>query len=399
MPSEPTPTPFPQASGCACERPAPQRDAAPSAPFAPSTQALSRAWNRRYAVTAVAAFILWLAAYSAIIPASQWLAYTLLGLAPHSHLGDSVEFFVYDSAKILLLLVLLVYVLAWLRAGLHVERVRDYLMGKARGLGYLLGAGFGAVTPFCSCSSIPLFLGFSSARIPVGITMAFLITSPLVNEVAVVLLWGLLGWKFTLVYVTVGILAGMLGGLFMDSIRAERWLQSFIRDALQDAPPLETGQEAGHEAPQSAAAPLTLRQRHDFAYSETTMIAKRVWLWVLIGVGLGAALHGYVPQEWFAANLGAGEWWSVPVAVAVGIPLYSNVTGIIPIMESLLLKGLPIGTTLAFCMSTVAASLPEILMLKQVMQWQLLAAFLGFLLVVFTLVGWLFNALGPFIMM
>lgn len=333
------------------------------------------------------ALALWWAAYSGIVPASQWLAYDLLSLERGAPLGNSFEFFFYDTAKILLLLVLMVYVIGWLRAGMHVERVRDYLKGRGRGIGYFLGAGFGAVTPFCSCSSIPLFLGFTTARIPLGITMAFLITSPLINEIAVVLLWGLLGWKFTLMYVVVGMAAGIVGGVIMDALRAERWLQPFLQEAMRNA-------STSMAAIQSGKQPgMGLMERHAFACSETSAIFRRVWLWVVIGVGLGAALHGFVPQEWFAENLGAGQWWSVPLAVAVGIPLYTNVTGIIPIMESLLLKGLPIGTTLAFCMSTVAASLPEVLMLKQVMRWKLLVVFLGVLLVIFTLVGWLFNAL------
>lgn len=281
----------------------------------------------------------------------------------------------------------MVYVIGWLRAGLHVEKVRDYLAGKGRGIGYILGSVFGAVTPFCSCSSIPLFLGFTMARIPLGITMSFLITSPLINEIAVVLLWGLLGWKFTVIYIAVGMCAGIIGGIFMDMIRAERWLQPFLLQALEASP----SQAATTQAAQSQR--ISLEERHRFAYGEMTGIFRRVWIWVIIGVGLGALLHGYVPQEWFTQNLGAGQWWSVPAAVAIGIPLYTNVTGIIPVMESLLLKGLPLGTTLAFCMSTVAASLPEVLMLKQVMRWKLLAVFLGMLLAMFTLVGWLFNGI------
>lgn len=341
----------------------------------------------KYLGISIVALALWWALYSAIVPLSQWLTYEVFSLGKGTPMGDSVEFFFYDTAKILLLLVLMVYVIGWLRAGMHVEKVRDYLAGKGRGIGYVLGAGFGAITPFCSCSSIPLFLGFTTARIPLGITMSFLITSPLINEIAVVLLWGLLGWKFTAIYVVVGVVAGVVGGIIMDAIHAERWLQPFLQDAMKNASIQAAAIQAG-EAPK-----MGLLERHAFAYSETSNIFRKVWLWVIIGVGLGAALHGFVPQEWFTENLGTGQWWSVPVAVAVGIPLYTNVTGIIPIMESLLLKGLPLGTTLAFCMSTVAASLPEVLMLKQVMRWKLLAVFLGMLLVIFTLVGWLFNSL------
>ena len=343
--------------------------------------------NILYFGIGIVALAMWLVVYVSIVPLSQWLTYSLLSLEMGSQIGDSVEFFFYDTAKILLLLALMVYIIAWLRAGMHVERVREYLTGKGRGIGYVLGAGFGAITPFCSCSSIPLFLGFTTAHIPLGITMAFLITSPLINEIAVVLLWGLLGWKFTTIYVVVGVFAGVVGGIIIDAIRAERWLQPFLLDAMKNASvqtmPMQTDQ----------APKIGLMERHAFAYSETIGIFSKVWLWVIIGVALGAALHGFVPQEWFTENLGTGQWWSVPVAVAVGIPLYTNVTGIVPIMESLLLKGLPLGTTLAFCMSTVAASMPEVLMLKQVMQWKLLAVFLGILLVIFTFVGWLFNIL------
>ena len=345
----------------------------------------------RYFGTGGIVFAIWLAAYVCIIPFSQWVTYDLLSLAADSSLAAAVEFFTYDTAKILLLLVIMVYAIAWLRATLNVERVRDYLAGKGRAVGYVAGAGFGAITPFCSCSSIPLFLGFTTAGIPIGITMSFLITSPLINEVAVVLLWGLLGWKFTTVYVVVGMAAGIVGGIVMDAFRAERWLQPFLLDALQHSP-MKRDISSNADAYR-----MGLMERHAFAWGEMTNIVRRVWLWVIIGVALGAALHGYVPQEWFTENLGAGQWWSVPLAVAVGIPLYTNVTGIIPIMESLLLKGLPVGTTLAFCMSTVAASLPEVLMLKQVMRWRLLALFLGVLLVIFTLVGWFFNATQAYI--
>lgn len=359
------------------------RAAAPAG-RSPVPARVNRAWHFGIGIAALA---LWWAAYSIVAPLSQWLAHDLFGLGRNTPAGDAVGFFLYDTAKILLLLVLMVYVIGWLRAGLRVERVRDYLAGKGRGIGYVLGAGFGAVTPFCSCSSIPLFLGFATARIPLGITMAFLITSPLINEIAVVLLWGLLGWKFTVIYVAVGICAGIGGGMIMDALHAERWLQPFLLEAMKNAPSRTEGLQAGKEPT------MGFMERHAFAWSETSGIFRRVWLWVILGVGLGAALHGFVPQDWFAENLGAGRWWSVPLAVAAGIPLYTNVTGIIPIMESLLLKGLPLGTTLAFCMSTVAVSLPEVLMLKQVMRWKLLALFLGLLLAIFTLAGWLFNSL------
>lgn len=346
-------------------------------------------WNSKYALAIAAMALLWAMAYAAIQPVAHWLAVGLFGLAQGSPLAESVEFFFYDTAKILLLLAALIYAIAWARAGLNVERVRDYLSGKARGLGYFLGSSFGAITPFCSCSSIPLFLGFTTANIPVGITMSFLITSPLINELAVVLLWGLLGWKITVAYVIVGMVAGIIGGYLMDALRAERWLHPAMLEAIASMPAQATLVTAS-----ASARKISLRQRHDFAWGETSSIFRRVWKWVIIGVGLGAALHGFVPDNWFAQHLGAGEWWSVPLSVLLGIPLYSSVTGIIPVMESLLGKGLPLGTTLAFCMSTVVVSLPEMIMLRQVMTPRLLGVFVGYLLIMFTLVGWLFNLLG-----
>ncbi|WP_300734241.1 permease [uncultured Desulfovibrio sp.] len=336
----------------------------------------------RYFGTGALVFAIWTGCYLVIEPLARLLTQAVPGLSDRA--AAALEFFLYDTAKILLLLLLMVYVIGWLRAGLHVERVRDFLAGRRRVLGYVLGAGFGAITPFCSCSSIPLFLGFTTSGIPVGITLAFLITSPLINEIAVVLLWGLLGWKLTLVYVLAGLGAGIIGGWFMDVLRAERWLQDYLKESIASG---AAQRPAGAEQRK-----MGLRERHLFASGETRSIFRRVWRWVIIGVGLGALLHGYVPEAWFAEHLGAGQWWSVPAAVAVGIPLYTNVTGIVPVMESLLLKGLPVGTTLAFCMSAVAASLPEVLMLRQVMRGKLLALFLGTLLVLFSLLGWLLNA-------
>ena len=316
---------------------------------------------------------------------ADWLVYDVLALSTETKLGDALHFFVEDTSKIFALLFLMIYFIAWLRASMNIERVRDYLARKNRGLGYVLGAGFGALTPFCSCSSIPVFLGFTSAGIPVGITMAFLLTSPVINEVAVLLLVSLLGWQFTLLYVVVGISVGIAGGFFLDSIHAERWLQPFAAKAYQ---------KANSTATTSAAAPAekpSLADRHQFAKEETRDIIARVWIWVFVGVGLGAALHGFVPDGWLQAHLGDGQWWSVPAAVLLGIPLYSNATGVIPVMESLITKGLPVGTTLAFCMSTVAASFPEFILLKQVMQWRLLAIVFALLLFAFTLAGWIFN--------
>ncbi len=232
--------------------------------------------------------------------------------------------------------------------------------------------------------------------------MSFLLTSPLINEVAVLLLMSLLGWKFTLLYIVVGMTVGILGGMFLDAIKAERWLQSFAAKALENGQKNQsatnnTSSEVSQIHSPINSQALSFSERHRFAKDETLEIFARVWKWVIIGVGLGAALHGFVPDGWIEQYLGDGQWWSVPAAVILGIPLYSNATGVIPIMESLINNGLPVGTTLAFCMSTVAASFPEFILLKQVMQWRLLAIVFFMLLISFTLIGWVFNAFSSFL--
>jgi hypothetical protein len=314
------------------------------------------------------------------------VVYDLLGLDRGLRMAQSLHFFIEDTTKIFCLLFVLIYAIAWMRSSLNTDKVRQWLQGKPRFLGYLTGAAFGAVTPFCSCSSIPLFLGFTQARIPVGITLAFLITSPIINEVAFVLLGSLLGIPFMLAYAGVGILAGFVGGIFFDLIRAERWLTPLVKT-------VGSIDSEGEEI-EVSLAPKGFAEKHAFAREELFSILGRIWKWVFIGVGLGAILHGYVPQDVITERLGSGQWWSVPLSVLVGIPLYINASGMIPVAESLLNKGLPVGTTLAFMLSTVAASLPEFMMLKQVMKPRLLLMLFGFLLVVFTLVGWFFNAVS-----
>ncbi len=316
------------------------------------------------------------------------LAYRLFSLEPGSRLGEGVHFFIEDVTKIYFLVVVMIYLIALVRAGLNTERIRDFLSGKTRGAAYFLATLFGSVTPFCSCSSIPLFLGFTSAGIPLGITMAFLITSPMINEVAIVLLGSLLGIKFTLVYIATGLLAGMAGGFFIDRIGAERYLTGIGEQARA----LGEGREDVGPGKPGDAPKLTFADRREFARAEVKEIFGRIWKWVLIGVGLGALLHGFVPDRFILDNLGEGQWWSVPAAVFLGIPLYSGASGIIPVIETLLAKGLPVGTAMAFMMSTVAASFPEFMMLKQVMKPKLLLIFFLMLLVFFTLAGWLFNA-------
>ncbi|MGN1360207.1 MAG: permease [Kiritimatiellia bacterium] len=312
------------------------------------------------------------------------LAYGLLGLGRDAPLGKAVHFFIEDATKIFVLLSAMVFAIAFLRAGVDAGRIRQWLSGRNRLLCYLLAALLGAVTPFCSCSSIPLFLGFAAARIPIGIALCFLIVSPTINEAAVAMLGGILGWRLTAIYVALGLLSGVLGGIFFDAIKAERYLE---RDLLS-TPPEPTSCTCG-----GARIRPNLAHRLAFAKVETRAILARLWLWILGGIVLGAGLHGYLPDGWISARLGGGEWWSVPLAVGLGIPTYANATTVIPVAGELIRQGLPVGTAFAFMLSTAAASVPEFVMLRKVLSPRLLALFGGWLMVCFTLVGWLLNLL------
>ena len=315
------------------------------------------------------------------------IVYRLLGLTPGTRLGESVHFFFEDVSKIYVLLIIMIYIISILRSGLNTDKIKNYLEKRGRWAGYFIASGFGAITPFCSCSSIPLFLGFTSAGIPLGITMSFLITSPLINEVAVILLGSLLGVKFMVIYIVIGISSGVIGGLIIDLIKADRYLTVIGQKAVEQS-------HSSNENPDLTDFVDKIsgfKYRHDFAVNELKTIFSRVWIWVIVGVGLGAAMHGFIPDNWILDHLGRGQWWSVPSAVFLGIPLYANASGVIPVVETLIRQGLPVGTAMAFMMSVVAASFPEFMMLKQVMKPQLLVIFFIILLTFFTLAGWILN--------
>ncbi len=322
---------------------------------------------------------------------ADFLIYRLAGFTPGTHIAESLHFFVEDVSKIFAMVTVMIYLIALIRAGLDTEKIRDFLSGKNRFFGYTAASGLGAVTPFCSCSSIPLFLGFTQARIPLGITMAFLITSPIINEVALVLLGGLLGFKFMLIYLAIGIGAGIIGGFFLDLIKAERYLTQLASGVAQAGAVKTCTSGKCSTTPTIQKQKLTFAERKSFAAAELKEILGRIWKWIFIGIGAGAVLHGFVPESFITSHLGGGSMWTVPAAVFLGIPLYSNASGMIPIAESLLNKGLPVGTTIAFMMSTVAASFPEFMLLKQVMKTRLLIIFFIILLVFFTLAGWILN--------
>ncbi|MES9860185.1 MAG: permease [Candidatus Thiodiazotropha sp. LLP2] len=306
------------------------------------------------------------------------VVYRILAFTPESHAGAALHFFVMDVVKIFVMLAIIIYVMGLLRAMLSPERVREYVRNRpdwqARGMAVSLGA----VTPFCSCSSVPLFIGFVEAGIPLGVTFSFLIASPMINEVAAVILIGILGWKLALLYIFSGLIIAWVGGLVMQWFKPEQWVEEYVWK-------IQMGQIAIPEQDTS------LRGRHRYAIAEVKEIVGRIWKWVLIGIGVGALFHGFVPQEWVTQHLASGSWYDVPAAVIMGIPLYSNATGIIPVAEAMLTKGVAIGTTLALMMSVAALSLPEMLILRKVIKWQALALFAGVLAIAFIFVGWIFN--------
>lgn len=308
------------------------------------------------------------------------LVFDYAGLSPDSPLGAALHFFVMDVAKILVLLTTVIYLMGWLRALLTPERVRTMMKGRSGPGARLLAVGLGALTPFCSCSSIPLFIGFVEAGIPLGVTLTFLIASPMVNQVAVVVLAGVIGWQMTLIYVFTGLSIAFIGGYVLQAFKLERWVEEYVWK-------IRMGETTAEERDNS------LRARHDYAWNEVHQIVGRIWKFVFIGVGIGAVIHGYVPADFVARIAGDGSVLSVIVAVLVGVPMYSDAVGIIPVAEALLGKGVPLGTVLAFMMAVIALSLPEMLILRKVVKWPLLGIFAAYLATAFVFVGVLFNAL------
>ena len=332
--------------------------------------------------TATLAVVAWLIAWFANLPVANWVAYDLLGLERGSHLGDAVAFFFLDVPKVLLLLLGIVTVVTFLRSYFPPERVRAALAGRGTLAGTVAAAGFGVVTPFCSCSAVPLFIGFVEAGIPMGVTFAFLISSPMVNEVALVLLWGLFGPGIALLYMAAGLTVAIVGGLVLGRLGVERWVESWVLEI-----------RAGGGAT-SLDLRRTVEQRLREGWSYTTTLVRKVLLYVLVGIGIGAFIHGFVPTDLVAQIGGRENPFAVPIVVLLAIPLYSNAAGTIPIVEALLGKGLPLGTTLAFMMAIVAISLPEFVILRRVIQPRLIALFATVVVVGILAVGFLFNALG-----
>lgn len=344
-----------------------------------SLSVAARPGLRRWAGVAAAAAA-WVLAYRVNGPVWDRLVYDALGLDPESRLGAGVHFFGYDTVKIVLLLSGIIVVVTVLRSFMSVERTRTLLGGRREGLGNVVAAGLGVVTPFCSCSAVPAFIGFVAAGVPIGVTMSFLIASPMVNEVAIALLLGLFGPGPTLLYVAAGLLVAVVGGFVLGRVGAERWVEPFV---------FETRVRAGALDP---AAGLTWADRLAMGRTEVVTILRRIWPYLLVGIGLGAVIHGWAPADLFARWAGPDNPVAVPVAVLLGIPLYSNAAGILPLVEALHDRGLPMGTLLAFMMAVVALSLPELILLRRVLRPRLIATFVGVVGAGIVAVGYLFNA-------
>ena len=317
---------------------------------------------------------------------TNYFLFIVLGLKSNTHLADALEFFITDSIKILLLLIIITHLMSLMRYYLPIEKIRDFLVKhNFYGLDYFLATIFGAVTPFCSCSSIPLFIGFMRAGIPLGVTFAFLITSPLINEVAISLFLVSFGKQITLVYVSCGILIGMLGGFILSKLKMKKYVEKFVYESSSQKTCSCKNKNIKHE--------LSRREIIKKISKEAFDITKQVLPYVLIGVGIGALIHGYVPALFFEKYLGNAGFFAVPLAVILAIPFYSNASGVIPIIESLVNKGVPIGTALAFMMAVVGLSFPEAMILKKVLKWQLLLTFFGIVTFGIILIGYFLNFL------
>lgn len=314
---------------------------------------------------------------------ADWLVYSLFGFDATTHLGAAVNFFFYDTIKILILLFLISVVMGVVNAYFPIDRLRNFLTTrKLYGFQYLFAALFGAITPFCSCSSIPLFIGFVKGGIPLGVTFAFLITSPLVNEVAVAMFLGAFGIKATMIYVISGILLGTIGGFILEKFKLEPYLSDWVK-TIQSQSVAETGEWEAEHTPFIERLPTILK--------DAWGIVRSVLVYVIIGIGIGAAMHGFVPEGFFQEYLSADKWYSVPLAVILGVPMYANAAGIVPVIQVFVVKGVPLGTAIAFMMAVVGLSLPEATLLKKVMTWRLISIFFGVVTLFIILSGYLFN--------
>lgn len=308
---------------------------------------------------------------------ANWLTYSIFSLDKTTHLGESINFFIFDTIKILILVSVIIFIVSIIRSFLPKEKVRAILSHKNQFTGNILASLLGIITPFCTCSAIPLFLGFIEAGVPVGVTFSFLIASPMINEVALVLLLGMFGWKIALLYIVSGLLISVVAGMILGKLHAEKWIEEI---AFQDKF-------------SNKAQGMTWSSRIGYAKNYTKRILKNIWPYVIIGIAIGAFIHGYVPTDFLARYAGTDKWYAVPLATIIGIPLYSNAAGVIPLVSVFTEKGVAIGTTLAFMMAVTGLSLPEFLILKKIMKPKLIFIFAGIVGIGIIITGYLFNAI------
>jgi hypothetical protein len=323
----------------------------------------------------------WVLAYWVNEKAWDWLLYDVVDLSAKDRVAESLHFFLYDTVKIALLLTGIIFAITVARSYMSVERTRALLAGRREGVGNVMAAGLGVITPFCSCSAVPAFIGFVAAGVPIGVTLSFLIASPLVNEVAIGLLLTMFGWQVTLAYIGAGLSIAVVGGWVLGRLGVERWVEPFVFETKLGGQVIDS------------TADLTFPQRLQMGAEEVATILRKIWPYLLVGIGLGAIIHGWAPEDLFTRYAGPGNAFGVLVAVAIGIPLYSNAAGIMPLVVALHDKGLPMGTLLAFMMAVVALSLPELILLRRVLKVQLLAIYVAVVASGIIAVGYLFNAL------
>ena len=325
-----------------------------------------------------ATLYIWWVIYNFLPTISAWATYSVLPIEKGSHLGASIEFFLYDTPKVMMLLFLVVFGVGIIRSFFTPEKTRAFLSGKSEFAGNVLAALLGIVTPFCSCSAVPLFIGFVTAGVPLGVTFSFLIAAPMVNEIALGLLYALLGWKIAAIYAGTGLFIAIAAGWVIGRLKLEGQIEEWVTEANSAALSMEEEK-------------LTFSDRIIYGWDAVKEIIGRVWIYVIIGIGVGAAIHGFVPEGVMASIMGKGSWWTVPLSVVIGVPMYSNAAGIIPVVEALLGKGAALGTVLAFMMSVIALSLPEMVILRKVLKPRLIAAFIGVVAGGILFVGYFFN--------
>ena len=334
-------------------------------------------WNKKILIPLLLLPV-WYLIYHYLQPITDWFIDTLLGLEKGTHFTESLRFFIFEVPKVMMLLTLIIFFVGIIRSYFSPERTRKILEGKSTFTGNILASLLGIVTPFCSCSAIPLFLGFVESGVPLGVTFSFLIAAPMINEVAVILLFGMFGWKVALIYVLTGLTIAITAGWIIGKLKLEHWVQDWVYKT-------QLGNASDEEEKQ------TLSDRIRFGYDAVKEIVGKVWIYVIIGIAVGAGAHGYVPQDFMASLMGKTAWYSVPLSVLIGVPLYSNAAGIIPIVSVLIEKGASLGTSLAFMMAVIGLSLPEMIILKKVLKLPLILTFIGIVAGGIMIVGYLFN--------